>query len=68
MTNTINYRTDIMGEYIDNWYVIEGNNGNEPRKSYKTEAGALKRYNELDHAILVRETTVVGQDVTVAAK
>jgi hypothetical protein len=68
MKNTINYRTDIMGEYINNWYVIEGNSGNEPRKSYKTKTGALKRYNKLEHAILVRKTTVIGQDVTIAAK
>lgn len=64
----LDYRKDIMGAYIDAWYVIEDNSGMGQKWHYKTEAAAVKKYDSLDHALLVRETTVAGQDVTIAVK
>ena len=65
MTN-INYRSDIIGDYINKWYVVD-----EACKiyHYKTEAGALNKYNSISgRATLKRETTVVNQDVTALSK
>ena len=68
MTN-LNYRTDIMGDYIDKWQVYAEPYGDGDKVyTYTTEAGAMRKYDSLTHATIKRETTVVNQDVTVATK
>ena len=65
----INYTDKHIGEYINVWHVIDKDTRNYNKVyTYKTEAGAQRKFDSLDRADMFRETDCNGADVRVMSK